>query len=69
MIMQARLAAAERVRREHEFEKQALRRKIETDAMKIEALADMRQAMCVTQNSTSIYGAPSTPGCANTTFY
>jgi hypothetical protein len=47
MLMQARLAAAERVRREHEFEKQALRRKIETDALKIEALADMRHAMYV----------------------
>jgi hypothetical protein len=47
MLMQARLAASERVRREHEFEKQALRRKIETDALKIEALADMRHAMYV----------------------
>ncbi len=41
MIMQAKLAAAERVRREREFEQQSVRDKIRMDAMKIEALADM----------------------------
>ena len=45
MTMKAKLAAAERVRRERAYQQEAMRRKIAEDAMKIEALADMRQAM------------------------
>jgi hypothetical protein len=45
MTMQARLSAAERVRREREYRQKSVRDKIAMDAMKIDALSDMKNAM------------------------
>jgi hypothetical protein len=46
MRTRTRLAAAARVRREMEYHQEAVKARLTRDAMKIEALADMRDAMC-----------------------